>query len=83
MTRTWLSFWIIFGVVPEATSEWKPDSAPHAMVMKTKGNIEPAKTGPSPRAAKSVTAGMCSVGIAMTTPTAIRPMVPTFMKVDR
>lgn len=57
--------------------------APQAMVMKTNGNIDPAKTGPSPRAAKSVTAGIFRVGIASTTPTAMSAMVPTFMKVER
>ena len=29
----------ILGVVPEATSEWKPLIAPQAMVMKQKGKI--------------------------------------------
>jgi hypothetical protein len=28
---------IIFGVVPEEMSAWKPLIAPHAMVMKTNG----------------------------------------------
>lgn len=28
-------------MVPEETREWKPESAPQAMVMKTNGNIEP------------------------------------------
>ncbi len=81
--RTWVSFWIIFGVVPEETRAWKPERAPQAMVMKTKGNIDPAKTGPSPLAAKSVTEGIFRVGIAMTTPSARSAMVPTFMKVER
>ena len=70
-------------MVPEEIREWKPDSAPQAMVMKTKGNIEPAKTGPSPREANSVTASIFSVGSAMTTPSASSTMVPTFMKVER
>ena len=56
MKRTCVSFSIIFGVVPEAISEWKPDSAPQAIVMKTNGNSAPAKTGPSPLEANSVTA---------------------------
>lgn len=64
-------------------SEWKPDSAPHAIVMKTNGNIEPAKTGPSPRLANSVTASIFIVGSATTTPIASSAIVPTFMKVDR
>ncbi|MDH6487414.1 hypothetical protein M2157_003413 [Streptomyces sp. SAI-127] len=54
-----------------------------AMVMKTKGNSEPANTGPSPREAKSVTGSILSVGSAMTTPRARRAIVPIFMKVER
>ena len=46
MSRTCDSFSIIFGVVPEAISAWKPDSAPQAIVMNTNGNSEPANTGP-------------------------------------
>src|SRR6266487_7161276 len=42
MSRTWRSFWIIFGVVPEAIREWKPDNAPQAIVMNRNGNREPA-----------------------------------------
>jgi hypothetical protein len=45
MKRTCVSFSIIFGVVPEAISEWKPESAPQAIVMNTNGNSAPAKTG--------------------------------------
>ena len=83
MSRTCDSFWIILGVVPEAMSAWNPDSAPQAMVMKTNGNSAPAKTGPVPLLANSVTASVCRVGAAMSTPTASRPMVPIFMNVDR
>src|ERR1035438_9307152 len=39
---------IIFGVVPEEISEWNPEMAPHAMVMKQNGKILPAKIGPVP-----------------------------------
>ena len=35
-----------FGVVPLAISEWKPEIAPHAIVMKQNGKICPAKIGP-------------------------------------
>ena len=42
------SFSIIFGVVPEAISAWKPDTAPQAMVMNRNGNRLPAQTGPVP-----------------------------------
>ncbi len=52
MSRTWDSFWIIFGVVPDAMREWNPDRAPQAMVMKRNGNRLPANTGPFPLVAK-------------------------------
>jgi hypothetical protein len=35
-------------VVPEAISEWNPEIAPQAMVMKQNGKILPAKIGPVP-----------------------------------
>jgi len=35
---------IIFGVVPEETSEWKPEIAPHMIVMKTKGKTFPGRS---------------------------------------
>src|SRR5664279_4371343 len=41
---------IIFGVVPEEISEWNPEMAPQAMVMKQNGKILPAKIGPVPSA---------------------------------
>ena len=34
-------------MVPEATSEWKPEIAPHAMVMKRNGKIEGEPSGTS------------------------------------
>jgi hypothetical protein len=37
-----------FGVVPEAISEWKPEIAPHAIVMNTNGKTLPPKIGPVP-----------------------------------
>ena len=70
-------------MVPEAISEWKPDSAPQAMVMKTNGKSEPANTGPAPVKANSVTASVCSVGAVTSTPSASSAIVPIFMKVDR
>src|SRR3954465_8009970 len=39
---------IIFGVVPDEISAWKPEIAPHAIVMKQNGKILPAKIGPVP-----------------------------------
>ena len=81
--RTWLSFATIFGVVPDAMRAWKPESAPQAIVMKTNGNSLPAKTGPVPSIAKSVTASFCSTGAANSSPTASSTITPTFMNVDR
>ena len=52
------------------------------MVMKAKGNIFPANTGPVP-STNRVSAGMCSVGCSATIPTASSPMVPSFTKVLR
>ena len=51
----------IFGVVPEEISEWKPDTAPQAMVMNRNGNSEPENTGPLP-SMKRVVAGIASAG---------------------
>src|ERR1035441_5122986 len=52
---------IIFGVVPEEISEWNPEMAPQAMVMKQNGKIFPAKMGPVP-SVNRVNAGSCSSG---------------------
>ena len=43
-----LSLSTILGVVPDETSEWNPEIAPHMMQMKTKGKIGPSKYGPPP-----------------------------------
>ena len=48
MKRASLSRTIILGVVPDATSAWKPLIAPQAIVMNANGNSLPAKTGPVP-----------------------------------
>ncbi len=37
--RIWDSLETIFGVVPEEISEWNPEIAPQAIVMKQNGNI--------------------------------------------
>src|SRR5215217_6034610 len=81
--RTCDSFWMSLGVVPEAISEWNPESAPQAMVIKTNGKSAPAKTGPWPLKANSVNLGMCIGGSVKAMPTASRSMVPIFMKVER
>ena len=46
MMRASVSRSSILGVVPLATSAWKPEIAPHAMVMNTNGKTLPAKIGP-------------------------------------
>ena len=53
---------IIFGVVPEEMSEWKPETAPQAMVMNRNGKSEPENTGPEP-SMKRVVAGIARCGI--------------------
>jgi hypothetical protein len=54
-----VSLSIIFDVVPVETSAWKPEIAPHAIVMKTNGKSAPGMIGrrrrrtarrPAPRA---------------------------------
>ena len=71
-----------FGVVPEATIEWNPDTAAQAMVMKQKGKTGPAKTGPLP-SMKRVSAGIRSGGASSTMATPSSATVPSFMKVLR
>ena len=71
-----------FGVVPLATSAWKPETAPQAMVMKTKGNTLPPKSGPLP-SMNWVRAGICSCGCISTIAIASRITVPSLRKVDR
>ena len=61
MKRMCDSFSTIFGVVPDEISEWNPDTAPHAIVMKRNGNSEPANTGPEP-SMKRVVCGIASGG---------------------
>src|SRR2546425_7337226 len=62
MSRASDSRAIILGVVPDATSEWNPEIAPHAIVMNANGKSFPANTGPSPSDANGVSAGMRSGG---------------------
>ena len=59
--RMWDSFSTIFGVVPEEISAWKPETAPHAMVMNRNGNSLPENTGPVP-SRKRVVAGIARFG---------------------
>ncbi len=79
----WRSLASSFGVVPDAISAWKPDTAPHAMVMNRNGNMPPFHTGPSPLAANCVSAGIFSSGITISMPMASATIVPIFRNVDR
>ena len=51
-------------VVPEATNEWKPEIAPHAIVTNNAGNIVPRETPEPtvPLSMKLVKAGISIVG---------------------
>jgi len=83
MSRASDSRAIIFGVVPDATSEWNPEIAPHAIVMNANGNSFPANTGPSPSDANGVSAGIRSGGRITRIATASTTMVVIFKNVDR
>ena len=72
----------IFDVVPVDTSEWKPEMAPQAIVMKTNGNNGPGMIGPPP-AVKEENAGALSSGFTIITPMMRNATVPIFMKVLR
>ena len=71
-----------FGVVPLEISEWKPEIAPQAIVMNTKGKREPAKIGPDP-STKRVSAGMRRSGRKSRIATASSATVPSLTKVER
>ena len=77
-----LSLFSILGVVPEATSAWKPEMAPQAIVMKTKGNNGPGMMGPPP-SMYCENAGASSFGLTMMTPSTRNAIVPIFMNVLR
>ena len=69
-------------MVPEAISEWKPEIAPQATVMKAKGKTLPPKTGPLP-SVKRVSGGIRVGGCSATMPTASATIVPILMKAER
>ena len=73
---------IIFGVVPEATRAWKPETAPHMMQMNRKGKIGPFMVGPPPRYF-SFRGGAFRIGLATIRPATSRAMVPILRKLDR
>src|SRR2546422_11700434 len=74
---------IILGVVPEATSEWNPETAPQAIVMNANGNSLPANTGPSPAVANGVSAGILSGGRMIRIARPSTSTVVIFRKVER
>ena len=63
-------------------SAWKPEIAPHAIVMNTNGKTRPANTGPVP-STNRVSAGIWSGGSTMKTPTASAMTTPIFTNADR
>src|SRR5205085_2239514 len=69
----WLSRSIIFGVVPDATSAWKPDTEPHMMQMNRNGKMSPGNVGPPCRKVW-LTVGHCNFGLARNTPSTNRAM---------
>ena len=70
------------GVVPEDTSEWKPEIAPQAMVMNTNGNSSPLKIGPVP-STNWVSDGIFTSGASSMIEIASRNTTPSLRKVDR
>ena len=75
--RMCASLEIIFGVVPDAMSEWNPDIEPHAIVMNANGNIGPGTIGPPP-AVYCVRAGILKSGCTKKTPMmSVQPMATT------
>ncbi len=69
-------------MVPEATSAWNPEIAPHMMVMKTKGKTLPGTMGPPP-AANSVNGGMRRAGLTISVPRTSAATVPILRYDDR
>src|SRR5437870_13676712 len=57
--------------------EWKPETAPHAIVIHTKGKTGPANTRPLP-SMNFVIAGICNVGLISSTAAASIATVPSF-----
>jgi hypothetical protein len=72
------SFINILGVVPELTSEWKPEIAPQAIVIKRYGNNVPGIIGPPP-SVKTVNAGILRFGATTMIPTASIPTTDIFI----
>ena len=82
MKRALISLSSIFGVVPDETSAWKPEIAPHAMVMNRNGKRLPANTGPVP-STNFVTAGILRSGSTKKMPSARPAIVPILRNVER
>jgi hypothetical protein len=71
-----------FGVVPRAINAWKPETAPHAIVMNRNGKSPPDQTGPLP-SMNGVSAGILSGGATTAIPIASATIAPILRKVDR
>src|SRR5207247_6044303 len=78
--NAWRSRASNLGVVPEEISEWNPETAPQAMVIKQNGKILPVKIGPVP-STKRVNGGSFSSGRRNIIPTASSTTTPSFTKV--
>ncbi len=68
--------------MPLATSEWNPEIAPQAIVMKQNGKIFPPKIGPLP-SANRVSGGICRAGLTTMMPAASAKIVPSLTNVER
>src|SRR5262249_61487141 len=77
-----LSLSIILGVVPDDTSEWNPEIAPHMTQMKTNGNRLPLNVGP-PERNVSLIGGGCEGGVGRITPSTSKGGGASFLKLDR
>ena len=76
MKRASVSLSSILGVVPDDTSEWKPEMAPQAIVTNRNGNSLPLMIGPPPPT-NCVKAGKRMSGCTTKTPTISTAMVPS------
>ena len=70
-------------MVPEAISEWKPDSAPQAMVMNTNGNSDAGEHRALAVGGELGEALVLEHGSVTRMPTASSTIMPIFMNVDR
>src|SRR5438132_51517 len=83
MVRMWPSRLTIFGVVPDDTRAWKPETAPHMMQMNTNGKTPPQGNVGPPLRKTGLTAGQGSAGLAVKTATMSRGMVAAMVNVPQ